>query len=665
MSGTPAVTPMWKEMMQAIYGDNEGFAVLAYGGSGLPWKQRFYHYPDKLDSFLEDAEYHSSYTNIYFCPHLFTGKNKRKESAAPVQALWMDKDEGPVKDIKPKPTYCWMTSEGKHHALWLLNKPTDPEEAEIVVRYITYTTPGADRGCWNLGRVIRFPGSTNYKYYPPEEGELLWNNGPTYDISELEPKQKSEMEHVVEKLAEEGPPPLPKKVPSFTDAVIAYGQRIPSTVWSLLREVPGPLEDWSGNLWKMERMLLEADVPPIYTFAIVRDSPWNKYKRDSRPEKQLWEEIHKANLEKGPYQETPETLPWVSLDELMLYSERPTWMVEGIWMEKNVGWIAGVGKSYKTIISLDLALSVAAGVPFLGKYPVVSEGPVLIVQEEDPVWRVAHRVQVMSQQKGISNLSLSRDNRSLVLEIKENKVPLYISVGGGLLFKDSSRMDQLAEAIEKYRPKLVLLDPLFMISAGLDEFKTGEMAESLNILKHWRNKFECAISVVHHYRKSTGTAVERLYGSQALYAWSENNLFVSRIDGEDNSVVVDRDIKDSKRSEGRIKVTFHDIDDIYMFETEPDEHSVSGTLVKRRSGGLHDKILELIRAVPKGGFISKQDIIRRTGAHRNTVTKAIANLELEGKVTTQDMEGQTTVSPTDTIYGADPITDILEDGVMI
>ncbi len=570
---------MWKELLQRIWGSQKGYAFVTYGQKGVhPWKQRSYRYPEQIDILIKKVQDSESYTNVYFCPHLLLEpSHKRKDNAGMITALWLDKDSGPPEDIQPRPTICWSTSPGKQQALWLLKKPVEPERAEKVTKYLAYKIYGADKGCWNLGRVLRFPESRNYKYSPPEVGDLLWDDGPVYDISELEPKTKSELEAAFEKSKEMVVPYMPREVPRFTDALVEYGRRIPTKVWELLKTKPDVGKDWSENLWKMERLLLEAGVPPAYTFAIVKNSPWNKYKRDGRPDRDLWIEIHKASLEKGPYLESPEELPWVSIDELMLYSEKPTWLIEGIWMQKNVGWIAGVGKSYKTMLSIDLALSVASGAPFLDHFPVLETGPVLMVQEEDPVWRIAQRIQVVSQKKEISNLRLSHDHSSLVLELKESNIPLYVSIGGGLLFKDRNRLELLERSIEQYRPKLLVLDPMFMIAAGLDEFKSGEMAHALNTLKHWRNKYECAIAVVHHYRKGNGSSMERLYGSQALYAWSENNLFVSRT-AQESEIEVELDIKDARRDDEKLRITFNDIEDEYDFQLE-----VDGQRVKKKS----------------------------------------------------------------------------------
>lgn len=623
---------------------------MAWGGHGHPWGQVAYHYPDQLELFVKAATDKNQWTNVYFCPHLLLdSKSKKRENAGPVKALWLDKDAGTKEEINPRPTMCWRTSEGKHHALWLLDECVEPEKAEEVCRYLTYSIPGADKNCWNLGRVIRLPNTLNYKYHPPAQGELLWDDGPVYKIEDLEPKGKGEIEKALEESSKEKPPKLPKEVPSLTEALISYGPRIPSEAWALLSGASGDVNDRSSTLWKMERLLLEAGVPAKHTFAIVRESPWNKYKQDKRTDENLWSDVHKASLAQGPYQDSPDELAWLTMDELLLYSERPEWLVQGIWMEKNVGWIAGVGKSYKSMLSLDLALSVASGTPFLGKYKVNNPGPVMMVQEEDPRWRVSHRAQVISHQKGISHLELTENGRSLTLEIKGSKVPIYVSVGGEVLFKNSNRIEALEKAIDRIRPRMLVLDPFNVMAAGYDEFKSGEILEVLNILKHWRNKYDCAIVVLHHYRKAQGTAVERLYGAQALYSWSENNLYVSREETR-NTAIIDRDIKDAERENTKIAVDFRDIQESYDFLVR--EYTPEETAGRKGSA---DKITAFLKHLPAGQHVSKQELAEGAGCDVKTIERRLPELEKTSKVTIHSggRGGKVTVAPLPGLWGDD------------
>ena len=638
---------MWK--------DQKGYAFIAYGGSGHGWQQKAYLYPDQLSLMLKDAEQYNGWTNIYFCPHLFqSNRNKQKENAADVSVLWIDQDSGDFRDIVPKPTVCWETSEGKHHAIWILDKPYPAQEAEQLVKYLTYKTPGGDRGCWNLGRVIRFPGSLNYKYTPPHLGELLWMDGPEYLLEDLAPAEHS-LDKAFDLILEPEVPPIPSIGGDYLKKTLfRYGANIPQGAWEMLSRSPTDQDDVSAGLWKLERLMLEAGIPAKQVFAVVKDSPWNKYARDKRPVAHLWAEVFKASQEKGPFRDNPEDLPWTALDELMLYSERPEWLVEGIWMEKNVGWIAGVGKSYKSVISTDLALSVASGTPFLGRYEVNDPGPVLMIQEEDPIWRVAHRLQVICQRKGLNGLSLQGKQSSLVLRMNDTQIPLYVSISGGLTFDSPNRLEAVERALAYYKPKLIVLDPLFMMTAGMDDFKASDISKALITIKDWRNRYGCAIAIVHHYRKGTGSSVEKLYGSQALYAWSENNLFVTREENT-NRVLIERDIKDAKRIENNIAVMFNDIDETYDFFVGDLTTEDKEPKMEDRTMITEDRLLMLLRVVTQGDKVSFASLVKSSGYSYKAARNKLANFEKKGlvKLSHEGQGGNLMVEPLPPLFDDD------------
>lgn len=619
----------WKHFLSRVWGDTKGWAFLAYAGGGK-FHQRAFLYPDQLDILVANATRLNTWANVYFCPHLLSKDERRKENAMPLTALWVDKDSGSIADLVPKPTVCWETSTGRHQAVWLLEEPIDPREAEKVNRVLTYKTK-SDKGGWHLGKIIRLPGSINYKYAQPFTGLLLWDDGPVYTRDTILPRLREDdsTEEVVFPAVEDKTDiskSLPNTVlPSYTEALSVHGKNIPALVWDLLNQTPVKDESWSDNLWKIERLLCEAGLPIEAVYVLAKGSPWNKYARDKRPDLHLWQEVCKAYSQKSTYKsEDKESLPWATLDTLLVHSERPTWLVEDFWIESNVGWIAGVGKSYKSTLSLDLALSVASGSPFLGKYKVLNPGPVLMVQEEDPLWRVAHRLQVMSVTKGIARTVLTEDETGLTVDLSDLKIPLYTSIGGRFLFDDKEKIAALERAIEQYRPRMVILDPFFMMASGKDEYKAGEVTPILTLLKTWRDRYGCAIAVVHHYRKGTGEAAERLYGSMALYAWSENSLFVDRTAGE-NKVTVTRDIKDAESSKP-ITITFHDIDTEYTF-TAVEEGP-------KKTEGKHS-VNQILANLQVGEQMAYRTIVNAANCSEKTVERQIGTLEELGYVSSR------------------------------
>lgn len=162
----------------------------------------------------------------------------------------------------------------------------------------------------------------------------------------------------------------------------------------------------------------------------------------------------------------------------------PTWLIEGLWATQSVGLIGGAPKCCKSWLALEMALSVASGRPCLGRFEALDTGPVLLYAAEDAPRQVR------------------------------------------------ARLEGLAAAIQKKRPKLLVLDP-FVRLHRLDENSAAEVSSVLQDLRAWQREYGVAILLVHHTRKSNGeSGGQALRGSSDLHAWGDSNLYV-RNSGED------------------------------------------------------------------------------------------------------------------------------------
>lgn len=125
----------------------------------------------------EFASQHSN-ANLYFTPTRFTEKGFTREEALSTQCFRVDLDDADFPGLKQeekrqalfealrafplKPTYEVETG-GGIHAYWVLNYPTKQEDLTQIeaVNYGLTDVLNAD-SCWDLPRLLRLPGSTNY-----------------------------------------------------------------------------------------------------------------------------------------------------------------------------------------------------------------------------------------------------------------------------------------------------------------------------------------------------------------------------------------------------------------------------------------------------------------------------------------------------------------------
>jgi len=201
--------------------------------------------------------------------------------------------------------------------------------------------------------------------------------------------------------------------------------------------------------------------------------------------------------------------------ELEEQSAARRWLIEGLWAESAVGIVGGEPKCCKSFLGLSMAVSVAAGVPCLGRFPVATRGPVLLFAAEDASHIVRERLQGICASARVPWDSL--DIHVIVDPVVRLDVP-------------ADRAALLAE-VERLRPRLVVLDP-FVRLHRIDENAAAEVAPLLAYLRVLQRSFGCAVALVHHARKGGhARAGQALRGSSELHAWGDSNLYLRR-DGE-------------------------------------------------------------------------------------------------------------------------------------
>ena len=190
------------------------------------------------------------------------------------------------------------------------------------------------------------------------------------------------------------------------------------------------------------------------------------------------------------------------------------WMVEALWAEQGVGIIGGEPKCGKSFLALDVAVAVAAGVPCLRHFETEQPGPVLLFAAEDAGHIVRTRLQGIARAAGADFEAL---------DIAVIDVPTLRLDHG----KDRQR---LQETIERIEPRLLVLDPLVRLHGG-DENAVADVAPILGFLRDLQRRFETAVLLVHHARKSGATRPgQALRGSSELHAWGDSNLYLRRRD---------------------------------------------------------------------------------------------------------------------------------------
>jgi hypothetical protein len=179
----------------------------------------------------------------------------------------------------------------------------------------------------------------------------------------------------------------------------------------------------------------------------------------------------------------------------------PPQLVQGILHQGSKGVIGGGSKSYKTWLLTDLAVSVAAGVPWL-RFPTHS-AKVLYANLEIQAFAYKQRLVKIAEAKGLDVRDDWHQNLHLWNLRGHNKD------ADGLI-------RELGNRCQENEFSLVILDPLYKLLAGRKENAAEDMNELFNQLEAVAVRTGAAIVFGSHFSKGNQAAkesIDRISGS--------------------------------------------------------------------------------------------------------------------------------------------------------
>lgn len=303
-----------------------------------------------------------------------------------------------------------------------------------------------------------------------------------------------------------------------------------------------------------------------------------------------------------------------------------SWLVDEWLPDASITFLVSPPESYKTWMLLDLAVSVSAGVPFLGKYRVNSPGPTLIIQQEDSHSGLTDRLALIAEQKLGALPKLDGDTWSIP---SMPDIPIYVHPDRQLRFGNKQVIAEMEKQIDQIRPKVVMIDPLYSTTDSTDNYM-ADLANRMMVLKTWRDKYGCSFIIAHHSKKNLdpdSTNREDSWGSQFLNAFLEAGWQVRRNPRlPQNEVIVRRHSK-VMGNQPSISLRF-DISTVYPMQykvtAQPYEMAPAGETRQPAQANLLDML--------QGGPMSQADLCSRTGKGRSTISRQIRQLEAAGVV---------------------------------
>lgn len=221
----------------------------------------------------------------------------------------------------------------------------------------------------------------------------------------------------------------------------------------------------------------------------------------------------------------PPTPQFVSVRQLMAACPalRPP-VIEGLLREGETMNLIASPKTGKSWLVLDLAIAVAMGRPWLGRFPTVA-GDVLIIDNELHGETSANRIPKVAKARGIGT--------------DEFADSVFIrNLRGGL--QDLVSLGPYFRAIEPGRFRLIVLDAFYrFLPAGMDENANADMATLYNHIDRYAADLGCAFVLIHHSSKGnqSGKSVTDVGAGAGSQSRASDAHLVLR-PHEENDVVV-------------------------------------------------------------------------------------------------------------------------------
>ncbi len=194
--------------------------------------------------------------------------------------------------------------------------------------------------------------------------------------------------------------------------------------------------------------------------------------------------------------------------ELLTNPPAVRWLIRGILEADTLGMIYGQPGAGKSFIALSMAASIASGVDWYQHR--VTQGPAVYILGE-------------------GGAGVSRRLRAWQLSNPDARLqdaPLYVSTRM-VPMGEVEAVQEIAAAIEESgagKPSSVWIDTLARAAAGLDENSSRDMGELIKACDTIRERYGCAVVLVHH----AGHNQDRARGSSAIKAALDTEISATK-----------------------------------------------------------------------------------------------------------------------------------------
>ncbi|WP_051809914.1 AAA family ATPase [Actinoplanes subtropicus] len=172
------------------------------------------------------------------------------------------------------------------------------------------------------------------------------------------------------------------------------------------------------------------------------------------------------------------------------------WLLRGLWPAGDYGVHAGEMKAQKSWNTVAVAVAVASGTPWLGAVDVDLSGPVVMFAGEGGEADLLRRIDAIAAAAGID----------------ADELPITICARAPHL-RNIVHLGEMADQIDRVRPVMVTLDPLYLSAGGAKGSDLYAMGELLEKPQHLCQAAGSSLWVTTHTNRKEGRGASRITGA--------------------------------------------------------------------------------------------------------------------------------------------------------
>jgi hypothetical protein len=209
----------------------------------------------------------------------------------------------------------------------------------------------------------------------------------------------------------------------------------------------------------------------------------------------------------------------------------PPEVIKGLLHQGSKGIIGGGSKSFKTWTLVDLAVSVAAGEPWIGLE--TTKGKVVYVNLEISEASFQKRVQKIVETKGLNLDQLRAENNLAVLNLRGFNASIE-----RLVVRLKARCGEVSFS-------LIVLDPLYKLLGKRKENAAEDMTSLFNLVEQIAKETGAAIMIGSHFSKgnqATKDSIDRISGS-GVFARDPDTIMTITQHAQEGAYTIDSTLR--------------------------------------------------------------------------------------------------------------------------